>query len=288
MMDVFIVGYGDIGQRVARLELIKGRKVAAMQRNPDNQHVQNPDIQHYTGDLDAPESLVSLPLAGTALYYFAPPPNHGNTDPRMTTFLTAITAVQLPEKIVYISTTGVYGNRDGAWVDESSPPNPQTDRARRRLDAEQQLLSWGRSTGTPVVILRVPGIYGPGRLPIDAVQAARPVVRLSEANHTNRIHADDLAAVCVTAMQRGMAGEIYNVSDGQQSSMSEYFIAIAESLGLPRPPEISWADAQQQLSPALLSYLAESRRVSNHKMLSELGVTLRYPTLAQGLSDCIK
>lgn len=236
------------------------------------------------GDLDRPLSLAGLPVADAIVFYLAPPPDTGSGDPRMRTFLGTLRPDGPPARIVYISTSGVYGDRQGAWVSEDTPPAPTTDRARRRLDAETALLDWHRSSGVPVVILRVGGIYGPGRLPLERLRRGEPVVREEEAPYTNRIHADDLAYVCILAAQRGRPGAIYNVSDGKPTTMTDYFKKVADKYGLPRPPQISLAEARTRLSPAMLSYIEESRRLDTRRLREELGVELRYSNLAAGLA----
>lgn len=280
---IFIIGCGDIGLRVARLWQARGIAVQALARSAESAaRLSAAGITPVTGDLDDSISLATLPINGATVYYFAPPPGQGETDPRMRAF---VAAGLRPARVVYISTSGVYGDRDGAWVDEDTPPAPATDRARRRLDAETVLRTWGRETGVRVNILRVGGIYGPGRWPLERLCAGTPVLREEECGYTNRIHADDLAAICVAAAERGGADRIYNVSDGSNGTMTQYFYAVADRFGLPRPPALTLAQAMQQLSPAMLSYLTESRRMDNRRLLSELGVTLRYPDLASGLKE---
>ncbi|MEW6645967.1 MAG: SDR family oxidoreductase [Pseudomonadota bacterium] len=280
---IFIIGCGDIGLRVARLWQARGHTVQALARSDEAAaRLTAAGITPVRGDLDIPTTLVTLPLNGATVYYFAPPPPQGDTDPRMRAF---IAAGLRPERVIYISTSGVYGDRDGAWVDEDTPPAPATDRAHRRLDAETALRTWGRESGARVNILRVGGIYGPGRWPLERLQAGTPVLREEECGYTNRIHADDLAAICVAAAERGGTDRIYNVSDGSNGTMTQYFYAVADRFGLPRPPALTLAQAMQQLSPAMLSYLTESRRMDNRRLLHELGVTLRYPDLAAGLQD---
>ena len=184
-----------------------------------------------------------------------------------------------------LSTTAVYGDCQGKWIDESKPVNPQTDRGKRRLDAENTLREWATQHNVGYVILRVSGIYGPGRLPIERLQQGLPILREDQAPFSNRIHQDDLAMVCVVAAEKAPNGAIYNVCDGHPSTMSHYFKSVAQALGLPLPPEIDRDKAQQQLSAGMLSYLSESRRMTNEKLLRELDVTLQYPDLAAGLSD---
>lgn len=282
---VFIVGCGDIGLRVARLWRRRGLPVRALARSLGSaERLRAHGVEPVSGDLDHLESLGDFTLAGEALYYFAPPAEGDDADPRMTAFCAALAHQPPPRVIVYLSTSGVYGDRQGAWVDEETPPAPQTLRARRRLAAEGALRQWGRAHGVPVMILRVGGIYGPGRLPIERLQQGLPVLREAECGYTNRIHAEDLAAICLAAAEYGGADRIYNVSDGQNGTMTQYFKAVAARLGLPPPPEISLRQAREQLSPAMLSYLTESRRMCNERMLSELGIILRYPDLASGLA----
>lgn len=287
-ITAFIVGCGYIGRRVARLERAAGGSAAALVRSENTAaRLRRLGILTVTGDLDVPASLRDLPKA-TTLYYFAPPPATGTTDPRVRTLLAALDPAALPERAVYISTSGIYGDCRGEWVDEERPPHPQTDRARRRLDAEQVFLAWGERHGVACRILRVPGIYGPGRLPLERIRQGVPVVDERESPYSNRIHADDLAAACRAAACTGRGGRIYNASDGHPTTMTDYFYRIADLYGLPRPPAISLAEARQRLSPSLLSFLEESRRLDNRRMLTELRVRLRYPDLASGLAACRK
>lgn len=283
MSPVFIVGCGDIGHRVAVLWQQRGAPITVLARNAARAaEYATCDIEPMIGDLDQPNTLPA-PTAGALIYYFAPPPLRGDTDPRMRHFLQVIRSDALPTRIIYISTSGVYGDVRGAWVTEESPVNPNTDRSRRRLDAECALQEWSTLHRVPFVILRVPGIYGPGRLPVEVVKAGRPVLNEAESMYSNRIHADDLAHVVMVAGLEDRPPGIYNVSDGQPGTMSQYFRAVADLISVPRPPEISLEEAQRVLSVEMLSYLTESRRIDNQKMLRDLRVSLRYPTLAEGL-----
>lgn len=284
MTAVFIVGCGDVGARVARIERGQGASVCALARSEATvARLRAEGIVPVTGDLDRPPSLRELPTRGAGVYYFAPPPAKGVHDPRMRALLEAMAPDRGPRRIVYISTTGVYGDCAGDWLTESRPPRPSVDRARRRLDAEEALRAYGARQGVETVILRVPGIYGPGRLPVERIRAGEPVVREEEAPYTNRIHADDLAQVAVAAMRRGRSAEVYNVSDGHPTTMTDYFFKVADALGLPRPPALPLALARERVSDGMRSYLAESRRIDNRKMLAELGVELLYPDLEAGL-----
>jgi nucleoside-diphosphate-sugar epimerase len=222
------------------------------------------------------------------IFYFAPPPPGGNQDPRMAGFLAALDETALPRRIVYISTSAVYGDCRGEWITETQPVNPATARGARRLDAERQLQSWAELHGVQWIILRVPGIYGPGKLPLARLKKGLPVLREADAPWTNRIHADDLAAICVAAMASAHANTVYNVSDGNPGNMTDYFFRVADAAGLPRPPTVARAEAEQVLSPGMLSFLRDSRRMDNRKLLEELNIQLQYPNLAVGLAACFK
>ncbi|HES77195.1 MAG TPA: NAD-dependent epimerase/dehydratase family protein, partial [bacterium] len=189
-----------------------------------------------------------------------------------------------PRRIVYISTSGVYGDCDGAWVDEARPVHPGNARSRRRVDAEQQLHDFARRHAVALVVLRVPGIYGAGRYPLERLQRGDPVVCPQDAPWSNRIHQNDLAAIAVRAAQDEAPPGIYNASDDEPSSMTDYFYRVADAAGIARPPCVSLEDAKRTFSPGLLEYLNESRRLDNRRMKEGLGVDLIYPSLAEGLA----
>ncbi|MBX2848750.1 MAG: hypothetical protein KTR16_10540, partial [Acidiferrobacterales bacterium] len=206
------------------------------------------------------------------------------TDLRTRSLLSMLNKAKIkPRKLVLISTTGVYGDCDGEWVTENDATNPQTDRGKRRLDSETQWSNWCKAHFVDFVILRVPGIYARSRIPRQRIENQIPVVNACECGFTNRIHADDLATVCIAAMHSGLSAETYNTTDGTPGKITEYIQAAALELNLPIPPTISMQEAQQSLSAGMLSYLGESRKISNKKMLSELPVTLRYPDFREGL-----
>ncbi|ADE13359.1 NAD-dependent epimerase/dehydratase [Nitrosococcus halophilus Nc 4] len=282
-ISAFIVGFGDIGRRVAALWQAEGGEVATLVRTPC-------DLAGYhaiPGDLDHPETLHDIPRNRPLLFHFAPPPLSGTSDTRTAHLLEALEEVP-PRRIVYISTSGVYGDCRGAWVNEAFPVHPGNDRSRRRVDAERQLTAFARRHTLPLVILRVPGIYGPGRLPLERLRQGNPVVCPDQAPWNNRIHADDLAAIALRAGQDNAPARIYNVSDDQPSSMTDYLYRLADAAGLPRPPCVSLAEAQRTFSPKLLEYLNESRRLDNRRMKTVLGIGLHYPTLEEGLPATLK
>ena len=285
---VFIIGYGDIGRRVATLYLSNKNPVTGLARSESSfQLMKDDNVIPAYADLDDINSLSGLSLADSLVFYFAPPPPTGTSDPRMKNFLASLDRKKLPRKIIYISTSGVYGDQAGQWVTENTPTKPGAERSFRRLDAENQLQQFRSEQAVKTVILRVGGIYGPGRLPEQRIREAVPVLKQELAPKTNRIHADDLANICVAAEKYGRDGEIYNVSDGCDSNMTEYFFQVARHLGLAQPPTIEWDEAENTLSKGMLSYLRESRRMDNSKMLKELHVRLKYPHLLSGLTAII-
>ncbi|MBW6512743.1 MAG: SDR family oxidoreductase [Desulfuromonadaceae bacterium] len=286
MKKLFIVGCGNIGRRVLALAGAQGIATLATARSQERRaQCVALGATVVTANLDDPGSLLALPTAGTTVLFTAPPPGGGHTDPRMRNFLAAIAAGDEPEKIVYLSTSGVYGDQGGELVSEDTPPNPQTARAKRRFDAETGVRAWGAKHRVPTVVLRVTGIYGPEFTPLMRLQGDHPVLRPEEAPPTNRIHADDLAQVCLAAAERGEDGDIFNVSDGQPSTMTEYFTVLAELFGFSPPRQVSLAEAQHEMNPTMLSYLSESRRLDNTRLREKLGVTLKYPTLHSALPD---
>ncbi|MBI3777350.1 MAG: SDR family oxidoreductase [Gammaproteobacteria bacterium] len=287
--DVLVIGCGDIGERVARRERSEGRSVAGVVRSEQSvRRLRAAGLRPIVADLDDPSSLKQISVKDSLVYYFAPPPANGVTDPRMEAFVTTMTAPNLPRRVVLISTTGVYGDCRGEWVTEDRPANPQVDRARRRLAAETALRRWSKASGVPIVILRVPGIYGPGYLPEERLRSGEPVLREEESPYSNRIHAADLAHVCFIAGHHDTPGALYNVSDGHPTTMTDFFHRVADLLGIPRPPAVTLEEARKRLGEGMLSYLAESRRIDNRRMREELGVELMYPDLASGLPSCFK
>ena len=289
MDTILIIGCGDIGRRVSLLALAENRAVHGVVRSMESAAgLEKLGIIPVIASLDDTVTLKGLPTKRATVFYFAPPPGGGVTDPRARNFCAAIQPGEEPRKIVYMSTSGVYGDSGGELVTEETPPNPQTTRGKRRLDAENAFREWGKTHGVPVVILRVTGIYGPGRLPVSQLESGQPVLDERLARLTNRIHAADLARVCLAAAAQGEDGEIFNVSDGHPTTMTHYFNAVADLLGCPRPRQVSLEEAHQLMSPLMLSYMSESRRMDNSRMLARLGITLRYPDLESGLRACLQ
>lgn len=288
MDTLLIVGLGDVAQRA--LPLLRPRfDIVALVRPESIADARRHDgIRIESGDLDRPETLAAFAGRATCILHTAPPPLVGTADPRTASLLAALAArPPLPERIVYISTSGVYGNCGGALVAEHRPVQPQSDRARRRADAEQRLQAFGRVHGVRIVVLRAPGIYAAERLPLKRLRNRTPVLRDDDDVYTNHIHADDLAAMCATALVHPAADGIYNASDDGEIRMSAWFDLLADRSGLPRPPRIARAAADGAIPAPLLSFMSESRRLCNEKIKRELGVTLRYPTVHDGVPASI-
>jgi len=286
---VLIVGCGDIGRRVATLLMARGCRVTGVVRSSGSAaRLRAAGIAVCRRELDAPSADSRWAAGFDGIFYFAPPPPEGAQDPRMDGFLAALDPNHPPQRIVYISTSAVYGDCRGNWITEAQPECPATERGQRRLYAEHRLREWSQIHATGRIILRVPGIYGPGKLPLARLKKGLPVLREAEAPYTNRIHAADLAAACVAAMYSEHRDTVYNVSDGHPSNMTDYFFRVADAAGLPRPAEVSREEAAKILSPGMLSFLQDSRRMDNTRLLEELGIELQYPDLVTGLPSCFE
>ncbi|HEX2667699.1 MAG TPA: SDR family oxidoreductase [Gammaproteobacteria bacterium] len=280
---VLIIGCGDTGRRLAGLYGAEGRQVTGVVRSEASQRaLLAAGIRPIRCDLDAGD-LPSLPSGGAKLFYFAPPVDVGKDDVRIERLLEHLELTGLPSRFLYMSTTGVYGDCEGRWIDEDEPLKPSTYRAQRRIAAEQAVQRWCTEHGIPWTILRVPAIYGPGRLLTERLKSGMPTVRPEECSFTNRIHIDDLVAVCHAAMAHAPGSSVYNVSDGHPSTITDYLFLLADLTGMPKPPLITMQEAERMLSPSIMSFLKESKRIRNDKLLREIGLTLRYPDLQSGL-----
>ena len=277
-----IAGCGYVGTRLAR-RLRERRPVLALVRSEAAAAaLAREGIPVLLADLDGAAAF-PVPDDLAAVAYLAPPAGQGGEDGRFRRFLAALGGAR-PGVLLYLSTTGVYGDTGGAVVDEATPPAPADDRARQRLHAEGQARRWCEARGVRCVILRVAAIYGPHRLPLDRLRRGEPVLRAEDSGPGNRIHVDDLVAACLAALDRPVSGVI-NVTDGHPDSTGSFTTRVAALTGLPLPREVTWAEAQGVLSPGLLAFLRESRRVLSHRLQEDLGVTPRDP--AAGLRDSL-
>ncbi len=283
---LLIVGCGDIGLRV--LKLLRGRyRVLALSSSPQRRDaLRLAGAVPLLGDLDDAATLGRLGGLADAVLHLAPPSASGERDERTRNLQRALARGGRVRRIVYASTSGVYGDCGGARFDETREPRPATARARRRADAEAWLRGYGRCAGVAVSLLRIPGIYAADRAgghPRERLARGTPVLRPEDDVYTNHIHADDLARACVAALHRALPQRVLHVCDDTELRMGEYFDLAADLCALPRPARISRAEAELQLSAMQMSFMSESRRLDNHRLKRELRLRLRYPTVAAGL-----
>ncbi|MGE5652557.1 MAG: SDR family oxidoreductase [Bacillota bacterium] len=279
---LLILGCGDVGMRM--LPLLRGRFriFAVTSQGSRCDELRAAGAVPIVADLDQPATLARLARLARHIVHLAPPQPDGVHD-RRTRNLTAI----LPDAatLVYVSTTGVYGDCGGAFIDETRSTSPRNARAKRRVDAEAVLRAWARRSGSRLSILRVPGIYAADRLPLERLQKGTPALAPDDDVYTNHIHADDLARIVVAALFRGRSCRTYHATDDSQMKMGEYFDAVADAFGLPRPARLPRGALQQAVSPVLLSFMSESRRLSNARLKTELGVRLRYARVDDALAQ---
>ncbi len=286
---LLIAGCGDIALRTASL-LQKHYRILGLYRSLDRTGpLRSHGVIPVYGNLDSPESLEKLAGIAQLVLHLAPPPDQGLRDPRTAHLLSALTRRTkkhmpiLPQRFIYISTSGVYGNCHGALIDETQPVHPENERAIRRVDAERQIRNWGKRNHIPVSILRVPGIYAADRLPLARLRAGHPALLDTEDSYTNHIHADDLARIIYAALRYAKPGRVYHTCDDSHLKMGEYFDLVADHFALPRPPRITRSQAYEQISPGMLSFMKESRRLKNRRIKQELHVSLLYPTVDKGV-----
>ena len=284
---LLIIGCGDVGQRVVRVQ--RHVRVVALTSSPARvAALRAQGVTPVVGNLDVPASLQRLAGWATRVLHLAPPPLQGSTDPRTLALNQMLMRRSAPRSVVYGSTSGVYGDCAGAWVDENRKVNPVTPRAQRRVDAEARVRHLGRlrSSTVRVSVLRIPGIYAPDReggTPRDRLLRGTPVLVREDDVFTNHIHADDLARACQLALWRGKPQRVVNVNDDSQMLMGDYFDMAAGLYGLAKPTRISRAQAQSELPAMQLSFMSESRRMVNTRMKRELRLQLRYAKVEDGL-----
>ena len=285
-----IVGCGDVGLRVARG--LQGRvRLLALTSSPARvAELRARGITPLAGNLDQPTTLARLAGLATRVVHLAPPPGDNQAqwwrDPRTMALVRALRLRSPPSALVYGSTSGVYGDCQGALVDETRPVQPRTPRAQRRVDAEQAVRHFGRAAHVRTSVLRIPGIYAPDReggTPRERLQKGTPVLEARDDVYTNHIHADDLARAMAAALWRGRPQRIYNASDDTRLLMGDYFDLAADLYGLPRPPRVPRSTAQDGMPLVLLSFMSESRRLDNTRLKKELRLVLRHPDVSTGL-----
>ena len=275
-----MVGCGDVARRILPLLRSRYRVFALLRRVDREMDWRELGAVPVQADLDQPATLGRLAGLADAVIHLAPPPGQGLRDTRTRALVAALSkGGSLPRSLIYVSTTGVYGDCGGAWIDETRSLHPDTARARRRVDAEQVLRAWGAREGVAVSVLRAPGIYAADRLPVERLKSGLPALSTVEDVFTNHIHADDLAAACVAALRRGRPSRCYNVVDGSDLKMGDYLDRVADALNLPHPPRLPRTALRQAVSPVHWSFMCESRRIGNRRLCEELRLRLRYPTV---------
>jgi len=291
------VGCGDVGQRIAGLLGSRWRVLGTARSATTANELRRLGIQPVNADLDHRRTLARAAGLAHWMLYLAPPPNSGAADPRLKNWLVAHGTAQAkraggskpPARLTYMSTTGVYGDRAGGWVSETTPVQPTTPRAKRRVDAEQQIRKAikpgqprGRLKRRPslqATILRVPGIYAAERLPEERLRNRLPVADGDGDGYTNHIHADDLARLTVLSLMRMRSGRVFNTVDQSNLTTGQWLDLVAKTLGLPTPPRVPKAELPQYLTPMMLSFLSESRRIDGRRALRELRAQLRWPVV---------
>ncbi len=288
MRRLLIIGCGDVGLRVALLLRTRYRIYALTHSAERLAALRQHGLIPLFGNLDLPDTLAGLSGLAHDVIHLAPPPAGGIADTRTAHLIAALgRARSLPQHFVYISTSGVYGDCNGALVNETSPLRPQTDRARRRVDAERRLRAWGVRSGVRVSVLRVPGIYAADRLPVTRIKRGTPALLPQDDTYVNHVHADDLARIVVAALHHGQANRSYNASDDAPQKMGDYFDLVADRYSLPRPPRVARSEARSVLPENLYSFMSESRRLVNYRVKQELGVRLRYPNVRDGIDAAV-
>jgi nucleoside-diphosphate-sugar epimerase len=295
MQRLLIIGCGDVARRTIPLLSNRYRLYALVRSDKQHAWLREHGVVPVTGDLDDRKSLSCLAGLADVVLHLAPPPlspasgegagegSTDNHDTRTRHLLAALSRGRLPRRLVYISTSGVYGDCRDERIDETHPLNPQSPRAERRVDAERQIRSWGARNGVKACILRVPGIYAQDRMPLNRLRVSMPVIVAEEDSYTNHIHGDDLARIIVAVLRHGRPNRSYNASDDSEQKMGDWLDAVADAHKLRRPPRITRTDAQRTLPDTLLSFFNESRRLVNARMKRELKVGLEYPTAADAL-----
>jgi len=302
--SLLVVGCGDVGRRLGAALAPRGAgrlRVVGVVRDPAQAaRLREAGIVPLVADLDRRASLGRLRALAHWMIDLAPPPNAGPDDPRTARLLAALRAGPrapggrrrasgvAPRRWVYISTTGVYGDCAGALFDETRPTAPGSDRAGRRLDAERRFRAAARAGAARPALLRVPGIYAQDRLPLERLRQRLPALSAGDDVHTNHVHADDLARIAWAAVFRGRPARVVHAVDDTDLKMGDYFDRVADAFGLPRPPRLARAELAARVSPVMLSFMSESRRLRNERLKRELRVRLRYPDVDHLLSSMLQ
>ncbi len=277
---LFCFGLGYTARTLARALSAEDWHIAGTSRSAGSQgSPPEEDIALAVFDGNAPLVDAGQTLAGTTHVLISPPPGTAG-DPVLAHHAADIAALDGLRWVGYLSTTGVYGDRTGAWVDETSVLEPTSERSRRRVAAEQAWLALWRERGVPVHIFRLAGIYGPGRSVLDSLRAGT-AKRIDKPGQVfSRIHVDDIVQVLRASMAQPDPGAVYNLCDDDPAPPADVVAFAAELLGVEPPPLLSFAQAE--LSPMAESFYRDSKRVRNERIKAELGIQLKYPDYKSG------
>jgi nucleoside-diphosphate-sugar epimerase len=300
---LLIVGCGDVGMRMSGL-INERTRLFGTTRSPSKfDAIRSNGITPLHLDLLDLKRCRQLVAVANRIVVLAPPPNVGSTDPHTLNLIRALNfhrakrnltptiRTRMLPQICYVSTTGVYGDHNGAWINELTPTTPQSDRGKRRVAAEHILRQAVGKLQIRLDVLRAPGIYAENRLPLERLKLGTPALKADEDVYTNHIHALDLARICLRAVfykSRTESGSrIYNACDQSVLKMGDYFDLVAARFNLTTAPRVSRAQLKTIVSPALLSFMSESRRINGYRMERELKLKLRYPTVADFLNSIL-
>ncbi|MFN3231383.1 MAG: SDR family oxidoreductase [Alphaproteobacteria bacterium] len=280
-MRLFVFGLGYTAQVISLRLLSEGWQIAGTCRSQEKKAaLEAAGIRAFLFDADRPLENTASALDGATHVLHSVPPGEAG-DAVLMHHGQDIAALEGLQWFGYLSTTGVYGDHQGGWVDESTPRTPAGPRGQRRADAELGWMAHYEQSGLPVHLFRLPGIYGPGRSALDSVRAGRTRRLFKDGQVFSRIHVEDLASGVIASMKRPNPGSAYNLCDDEPAPPQDVTAFACDLLGLPVEPLTPIEEAD--LSPMARSFYGESKRVRNDKMKTELGVTLAYPTYRDGL-----
>jgi nucleoside-diphosphate-sugar epimerase len=278
-----IIGYGYCGYYLAKALLTKKEKVTAIARHQAFENAKLEGLNYLSANVEQP---MTLNVQDAIIYYLIPPPKQGQHDGTLQTFIQQMQGV--PEKIIYFGSSGVYGDQQGSWVDESSACNIKNNLQRRRLDAEAQWLAYAKKQNIPCIILRTSGIFGPGRLPLETVRQNQPIIKPEQAPWVNHIYVKDLVQIALLLSETCHQSSIYNISDGQPLPMGSLASYCAEMLNHPPLPMLDFDEIWAKASPMKKNFLSASKRLSIQALKSKLGDKLQLSDFKTAVKSCIE
>ncbi|ODA67808.1 NAD dependent epimerase/dehydratase family protein [Methyloligella halotolerans] len=284
MSKLFCFGLGFSAEALSARLKRAGWEIAGTVRSEekaDRLRALGYNVVQFDGPAD--KAAVLEPLQGATHLLLSIPPRDG--DPALELFRSELAGLQSLEWIGYLSTVGVYGDHEGASVDESTPPKPEKERSIARVEAEAAWLALGEEIDVPTQVFRLAGIYGPGRSAVEKIKdgTAKRIVKPGQV--FSRIHVEDIATVVEASIARPRQGAIYNVADDEPAPPQDVIAYAAELLDVTPPPEVPFEEAD--MSPMARSFYSERRRIMNDLIKSELKVALAYPNYRAGLRSLV-